>query len=103
MDTTYVIVVACIGVIYLASECLKNDKINDCIKNVRKKRKRIYKDYDIDCCICFSNIRCLGHLECGHDFCMDCIEKWYERSNTCPVCRQYSKIVPNYQGSVLIV
>eukprot|EP00930_Biecheleria_cincta_P005340 TRINITY_DN106262_c0_g1_i1.p1 TRINITY_DN106262_c0_g1~~TRINITY_DN106262_c0_g1_i1.p1 ORF type:complete len:219 (+),score=37.02 TRINITY_DN106262_c0_g1_i1:68-724(+) len=26
-------------------------------------------------------------LECGHKFHMDCIEKWMERSDQCPLCR----------------
>jgi len=25
---------------------------------------------------------------CGHNFCFDCIEKWSERENTCPLCKE---------------
>jgi len=48
------------------------------------------------CCICL-DIPALPELSslngCGHTFCFDCIEKWAERENTCPLCKvRFTKI-----------
>ncbi len=43
-----------------------------------------------ECSICLNNIKTYynGVLPCGHIFHTDCILKWIDRSNTCPMCRQ---------------
>ena len=28
---------------------------------------------------------------CSHEFCKDCLDKWLEINNTCPICRQVLK------------
>jgi hypothetical protein len=48
------------------------------------------------CCICMSDSE-EGELAqidgCDHSFCFSCIEKWAERENTCPLCKQrFSRI-----------
>ena len=41
-----------------------------------------------DCCICYSEIpKARTTLECGHSFCTKCILTWFQRNNTCPMCR----------------
>ncbi len=35
-----------------------------------------------------------GEIECGHAFCIDCIQKWAAIETTCPYCkREFSKII----------
>lgn len=41
-----------------------------------------------DCCICYSELpKATTTLECGHSFCTGCILQWFQRNNTCPMCR----------------
>ena len=41
-----------------------------------------------DCCICYSEIpKARTTLECGHSFCTKCILTWFQRNNSCPMCR----------------
>lgn len=52
-----------------------------------------------DCSICLDTIKTLGRLDCcDHYFCYDCIYKWSQSSNTCPLCKKrfaaISKIKP---------
>jgi Ring finger domain len=48
------------------------------------------------CCICMSDVEAddLAKISgCDHGFCFDCIEKWAERENTCPLCKiRFTKI-----------
>jgi hypothetical protein len=41
------------------------------------------------CVICFENIYRRKTLQCSHNFCLDCINKWIyiEQKETCPLCR----------------
>ncbi len=39
------------------------------------------------CSICYSNFKSKTTLNCSHSFCIDCIKKWNEKKNTCPLCR----------------
>ena len=44
-----------------------------------------------ECTIClkeFENGNSVTKLKCGHTFCTECIEKWFEESITCPYCRK---------------
>ena len=48
------------------------------------------------CCICLT-VPAPGDVAsinaCEHVFCFDCIEKWAERENTCPLCKvRFTKI-----------
>lgn len=40
------------------------------------------------CTICLSETECDRQLYCGHSFHNECIEKWLEKNNTCPNCRE---------------
>ncbi len=41
-----------------------------------------------DCVICFNRLDChISTTTCGHHYHKSCIEKWLQRSNTCPCCR----------------
>lgn len=41
-----------------------------------------------DCCICLSSGNEWGELPCKHQFHYDCISKWLQIKNHCPICRQ---------------
>jgi hypothetical protein len=42
-----------------------------------------------ECSVCYEDIQEQGVIDsCNHSFCVDCISKWSEESNTCPVCKQ---------------
>ena len=46
----------------------------------------------MNCVICYDKIKGKTSLNCGHSFCLLCIEKWYNNNkNTCPVCRKKFK------------
>ena len=52
---------------------------------------------DNSCCICMSDPNPMEASVidgCDHKFCFGCIEKWSERENTCPLCKErFYKIV----------
>ena len=62
--------------------CLNSalDKCNHC--NIHNK------NYDV-CTICYDNIYDKVVLDCGHEFCSNCIFDWKytEERNSCPCCR----------------
>ncbi|KAI1468455.1 SNF2 family N-terminal domain-containing protein [Daldinia caldariorum] len=46
------------------------------------------KDSEVICVICHSTIEIGVLTTCGHHFCKECIEAWFKRSRTCPVCKK---------------
>ncbi|CEF71110.1 Zinc finger, RING-type domain and Zinc finger, RING/FYVE/PHD-type domain-containing protein [Strongyloides ratti] len=42
---------------------------------------------DSQCGICYSNFMKPLKLECNHIFCKECISTWFDRKDTCPLCR----------------
>jgi len=71
---------------------------------LKKPPAGLKKDTDDDkgtetstsCCICLSEPKPsdLASISgCDHLFCFDCIEKWADRENTCPLCKErFTKI-----------
>ena len=52
-----------------------------------KKNKRIF--YEKHCIICFCEYKkneSIKILSCGHVYHENCINKWFLRSYTCPIC-----------------
>ncbi|XP_036380529.1 tripartite motif-containing protein 35-like [Megalops cyprinoides] len=51
---------------------------------------------DLCCCVCFDIFKDPVVLECSHNFCGACLEKFWEEksSRECPVCRKESSINP---------
>lgn len=39
------------------------------------------------CPICFEHMHHAERTPCGHVYCATCIQKWKEKSATCPICR----------------
>lgn len=54
------------------------------------------EDAQPNCCICMCEpepVDLAAINGCQHKFCFDCIEKWADRENTCPLCKvRFSKI-----------
>ena len=51
-----------------------------------------YENTDNECSICYTKYslqNSSGQLLCKHIFHKNCIQKWLETSNTCPLCRKY--------------
>ena len=42
---------------------------------------------NMECPVCYENNIQMENLSCGHNICKYCSNKWFERSNTCPLCR----------------
>ena len=59
----------------------------------------------IECCICKEITLVRGILSvCKHYFCIECILKWEQKSNSCPLCRlEISTIAINYSKKMLKV
>lgn len=54
---------------------------------IKKKAPQVEEEKE-DCCICYSELpKATTTLECGHSFCTKCILTWFQRNNTCPMCR----------------
>ena len=42
-----------------------------------------------ECCICLdNNKKDLIILKCNHIYHKDCIDKWFDKENSCPLCRK---------------
>eukprot|EP00762_Andalucia_godoyi_P001585 ANDGO_00190.mRNA.1 putative E3 ubiquitin-protein ligase RHG1A len=45
------------------------------------------------CCVCMEEFKAgdvVRQLPCGHwEFCMDCIDKWFEENKKCPICKHW--------------
>lgn len=50
------------------------------------KPSKIPKDFI--CIICHDILHNAMKLPCDHTLCDDCINKWYQRNKTCPICRK---------------
>jgi len=60
---------------------------------------KIFRDIETtECSICMET-NANSMTLCKHSFCYDCINKWYQKSNTCPMCRSpiedvFTSIIP---------
>ena len=46
---------------------------------------------DSTCSVCMDELKCPIKLSCGHVFCEACIAQWFEKEDTCPLCRKAVK------------
>jgi len=50
-------------------------------------------------CICeFEDEETLRELRCGHIFHTECVDEWFERASTCPLCKQEAANEPNFEN-----
>lgn len=58
------------------------------------------------CGVCFEEVKGgeRGIIACGHCFCFDCITRWAQASNTCPLCKVRIREIsrPDEKASVTI-
>ncbi|KAF8663023.1 hypothetical protein HU200_055613 [Digitaria exilis] len=74
---------------------LADEKISKCVREVvccsSDQMKNDQDDQDDgSCVICLEGYKdkdVLGTLKCNHDFHADCIKKWLQTKNSCPVCK----------------
>lgn len=69
---------------------LKTDN-NECNELVTIATQQREEAKDNSCCICMSDpnpMEASAIDGCDHKFCFGCIEKWSERENTCPLCKE---------------
>ena len=52
-------------------------------------QKGIQRQEDLSCNICTESLtEGKAVLDCDHFFCLECIKKWAEIENTCPLCKK---------------
>ncbi|KXT09796.1 hypothetical protein AC579_6549 [Pseudocercospora musae] len=44
-------------------------------------------NFNEECPVCFDETKDATRTSCGHTFCWECIVKWAQTSDTCPMCR----------------
>jgi len=74
---------------------LADEKILKCVKEVvccssDQTQNDLDDQDDGRCVICLEDYKdkdVLGTLKCNHDFHADCIKKWLQTKNSCPVCK----------------
>ena len=66
------------------------------VPNLEDEEKKPSAEENSSCCICLCEVLPdeLSLINgCDHRFCFECIEKWAERENTCPLCKmRFTKI-----------
>lgn len=68
---------------------MKRKRNSDKSKKNKKRKISINNNIVMNCGICFEDLKTQGEIDsCNHNFCFDCIKKWSDSSNTCPVCRK---------------
>tara|TARA_B100001996_G_C18240905_1_gene431417 strand:+ start:77 stop:544 length:468 start_codon:yes stop_codon:yes gene_type:complete len=83
----------CIGKCYLGT---KREK--PCIYKVNNKGDvcGMHKNQG-ECPICY-NVDKLEKVSCNHGFCKKCSKMWFEKNNTCPICRaEVKEKIPTIQ------
>merc|ERR1711964_247035 len=66
----------------------KKKKRSNTMKMLEKFESNIKKArLETECCICFDLMVAPVILTCGHNVCEQCLAKWLEQQETCPICR----------------
>lgn len=57
----------------------------------------------MNCIICYESRTNMMKFVCSHTICHDCLCKWFDINNTCPMCRCIikPKLLPNTRGNML--
>ncbi|CAD8090749.1 unnamed protein product [Paramecium sonneborni] len=62
---------------------------NKIIMKEKDQRQTRFQSKAEQCGICYNAIENQGILDsCNHPFCSDCIKKWSNIENTCPLCKK---------------
>merc|ERR1712176_50192 len=75
-------------------------KVLDTQFNTITRQQLIDSERDVVCVICFSEMESGKELPCKHVFHLNCLKRWFEQKQECPMCRL--KITPsdNVQNAV---
>lgn len=84
------------------------DRKKPAVIRIRKEEKQIIppssktvEEEESTCCICMDiciKLELSAINSCKHKFCFTCIEKWADRENTCPLCKErFTKIERVYK------
>jgi len=66
----------------------EKDKLEQMEQQKQNEEKKLIEE-KLQCGICMEDIANQGLLDsCTHLFCIDCIKKWSESANTCPMCKK---------------
>ncbi|AYV76970.1 MAG: hypothetical protein Barrevirus6_8 [Barrevirus sp.] len=69
-------------------------------KHFIKRPEKITLDEEMECPICFEDIREAIKLVCGHIFCQICLEEiTIEGQVSCSLCRKIQNVIHNYELS----
>lgn len=81
----------------IMTSILSRTSLNDIIKRLIKDfdnsigmaLMRLFDDGEQTCSICLESslAKETEELLCGHDFHQDCLNRWLQSNNTCPICR----------------
>ena len=64
-----------------------------------------FSENEYECSICLTSLKetkdygAVKKLECGHEYHINCIGKWFEQKRDCPQCRNY--VVPKEEYPAL--
>jgi hypothetical protein len=54
-----------------------------------QRNSTVYTKEYVDCSICYDNEdKIIRKLSCGHEFHLNCIDKWLAKRKNCPYCRK---------------
>ena len=76
-----------------------------CVPIVYKNCAFFPPENEYECSICLTSLRetrdygAVKKLECGHEYHINCIGKWFEQKRDCPQCRNY--VVPKEEYPAL--
>ena len=78
------------------SSSYKKDSSSPSSKTSTPDKEEDEGSSDVSCCICMdiaTKLELASINSCKHKFCFTCIEKWADRENTCPLCKErFTKI-----------
>lgn len=68
-------------------------------RNSKTRKPEVVTD---TCAICLDEIcESKGVLNCGHEYCFECIDQWTKSDNSCPLCKIKSKTLSMFLGPTL--
>lgn len=73
-------------------------QVNENTTQLDKEELQVFPE----CPVCLEEMPLSTICPCGHSFCQDCISKWIQNNQNCPLCRAPVKAVPRRQKSNVI-
>ena len=99
-------------------KCKEKTKLGKMCKSSSVKDFDFCFNHSPNCSICFEKLvsKDTQIIHCGHEFHNDCIDKWLEKENSCPLCRglidhriilddsiQVEDVGPNFSSQLLLM